>query len=103
MTEVFHGAYANSGVAAAARLHMIVAGDGHNNIRNENSLRPGASLCPMGQANYHFIITNPPVGESEVDSLSRSDADKYPISSFLGGQYLFLQRMVLATKPGGRI
>jgi type I restriction enzyme M protein len=103
MGKVFHGADANDGVAAAAKMNMIIAGDGHNNIRHENSLLPGASLWPIGQAEYDFILTNPPFGTTEGDSLSQQDAEQYPVSGSLGGQYLFLQRMILATKPGGRI
>ena len=101
--DVFHGADANDGVASAAKMNMIVAGDGHNNIHHENSLLPRASLWPMGRADYDFILTNPPFGTTEVDTLPRQDAAKYPVSGSLAGQYLFLQRMVLATKPGGLI
>lgn len=101
--EVFHGADANEGVASAAKMHMVVAGGGHDNIRCENSLLPGASLWPSnGPARYDFILTNPPFGTAEGDSLSPGDMTSYPVPGGRG-QHLFLQRMVLATKPMGYI
>ena len=100
--EVFHGSDANEGVASAAKMNMIIAGDGHNNIRCENSILPKASLWPIGTVNYDYILTNPPFGTVEGDGLSRSDSQLYPV--FGGrGQHLFLQRMILATKPGGLV
>jgi type I restriction enzyme M protein len=102
MRNVFHGADANEGVASAAKMNMIIAGDGHNNISCENSVLPDASLWPMDEANYDYILTNPPFGTAEGDALSREDASKYPIPGGRG-QHLFIQRMVLATKPGGLI
>lgn len=102
MQDVFHGCDANEGVASAAKMNMIIAGDGHNNIRCENSVLPSASVWPMGDEVYDFIMTNPPFGTAEGDSLSRADAAQYPIAGGKG-QHLFLQRMVLAAKPGGLI
>ncbi len=37
--NVFYGSDANDGVACAAKMNMIISGDGHTNIRAENSLR----------------------------------------------------------------
>lgn len=100
--EVFHGSDANEGVASAAKMNMIIAGDGHNNIVCENSLLPAASVWPFGSKEYDFIMTNPPFGTTEGDTLTRDQASQYPISGGKG-QHMFLQRMVLATKPGGLI
>lgn len=102
MKDVFHGSDANEGVASAAKMNMIIAGDGHNNIVCENSVAPNASVWPMGEAKYDYILTNPPFGTTEGDALSRSDAEKYPVSGGKG-QHLFLQRMIMAAKPGGLI
>lgn len=102
MQEVFHGSDANEGVASAAKMNMIIAGDGHNNITCENSVAPDASIWPIDQVKYDFILTNPPFGTAEGDALSKADADRYPVSGGRG-QHLFLQRMVLATKPAGLI
>ncbi|GAB3443026.1 N-6 DNA methylase [Phycicoccus ginsengisoli] len=102
MREVFHGSDANEGVASAAKMNMIIAGDGHNNILCENSILPNAAVWPMGAAQYDLIMTNPPFGTTEGDSLSRADAEKYPVPGGRG-QHLFLQRMVMAANPGGLI
>ncbi|GAA2211425.1 N-6 DNA methylase [Nonomuraea monospora] len=102
MREVFHGSDANEGVASAAKMNMIVAGDGHTNIRCENSTLPKASLWPMGDTYYDFILTNPPFGTSEGDALPREDASRYPVSGGRG-QHLFIQRMIMAAKPGGLV
>ncbi|SCQ62643.1 Type I restriction enzyme EcoEI M protein homolog [Propionibacterium freudenreichii] len=99
---VFHGSDANEGVASSAKMNMIIAGDGHTNIVRENSLLPRASVWPMGRADYDLIMTNPPFGTTEGDSLSRADLSKYPVPGGKG-QHLFLQRMILASKPGGLI
>jgi type I restriction enzyme M protein len=102
MKDVFHGSDANEGVASAAKMNMIIAGDGHNNIVCENSVAIGASIWPMGDELYDYILTNPPFGTTEGDALSRSDAARYPVPGGKG-QHLFIQRMVMATKPGGLI
>ncbi|WP_456286230.1 N-6 DNA methylase [Microbacterium sp. JZ70] len=102
MQEVFHGSDANDGVASAAKMNMIIAGDGHNNITCENSVLPSASIWPIDEERYDYILTNPPFGTAEGDALSKSDAERYPVPGGRG-QHLFLQRMVLATKPGGLI
>ncbi len=60
MRDVFHGCDANEGVASAAKMNMIIAGDGHTNIRFDNSLLPDAEIWPMEQATYDYILTNPP-------------------------------------------
>lgn len=83
-------------------MNMIIAGDGHNNIVCENSVAPQASIWPIDEVKYDFILTSPPFGTAEGDALSKSDADRYPVSGGRG-QHLFLQRMVLATKPAGLI
>lgn len=102
MRDVFHGCDANEGVASAAKMNMIIAGDGHTNIRFENSLLPDAEIWPMEQATYDYILTNPPFGTTEGDSLTRAQAESYPVPGGKG-QHMFLQRMVLAAKPGGLI
>jgi type I restriction enzyme M protein len=98
---VFFGSDANSGVACSAKMNMIIAGDGHTNIVCEDSLAETGNLNPL-KPDCDIIITNPPFGTSERESLSTEDLTAYPIRSSKG-QHLFLQRMVLCTKPGGEI
>lgn len=100
--EVFHGSDANEGVASAAKMNMIIAGDGHNNIRAEDSLPIAASVWDFDTPIYDFVVTNPPFGTSESSSLSAADLAKYDVP-ITKGQLLFLQRMVRATLDGGLI
>lgn len=103
MNEVFFGADANPGVASAAKMNMIVAGsDGHTNISVEDTLGAAAKTWNFHEPTYDFVVTNPPFGTSEKASLAAKDLARYPVAG-TKGQNLFLQRMVLATKPGGRI
>lgn len=102
MQDVFHGADANDGVAAAARMNLIVAGDGHTNIVAEDSLKASASVWSFDEPAYDVIMTNPPFGTSESSSLTASDLSRFPLPNGRG-QHLFLQRMVFGVKPGGYI
>lgn len=96
--EVF-GSDANDGVAASAKMNMIIAGDGHTNIQHEDSLSNVAKNWNIDQPDCDLILTNPPFGTSETDSLSSEDWRQFDIISGKG-QHLFLQKMVLSLKPG---
>lgn len=99
---VFFGSDANKGVAASAKMNMIIAGDGHTNIQHEDSLSLDATNWNIKEANCNLIMTNPPFGTSEGDSLTSSDSEQYDVSSSKG-QYLFLQKMIKCTVAGGEI
>jgi type I restriction enzyme M protein len=102
MQDVFFGIDANPGVASSAKMNMIISGDGHTNIVAENSLAiEEGSAWSIDQPEYDLVISNPPFGTSESD-LSADDIARYPIRS-PKGQHLFLQHMILSTKPGGVI
>lgn len=102
MGKVFFGADANPGVACAAKMNMIIIGDGHTNIRAGNSLSKSASNWSMTVPDCDLIMTNPPFGTSETEALSAAELSDYPLKG-AKGQQLFLQKMVLSTKPGGEI
>lgn len=102
MKDTFFGSDANEGVACSAKMNMIIAGDGHSNIQPEDSLSLSSKNWNYSSADCDLIMTNPPFGTSETDSLTSRDMSQYPIRSSKG-QHLFLQKMVLATKPGGEI
>ena len=70
MQETFFGADANEGVACAAKMNMIIAGDGHTNIQAENSLVASSTVWNADKPDSDIIITNPPFGASESDSFS---------------------------------
>lgn len=100
--DTFFGSDANDGVASSAKMNMIIAGDGHTNVRAEDSLARGAKNWSAAEPNCDIIIANPPFGTSETDSLGASDWKQNPLR-LSKGQQLFLQKMVLSTKPGGDI
>lgn len=100
--DVFFGSDANEGVACAAKMNMIVAGDGHSNIKHENSLARKARNWSADSPDCDYILTNPPFGTSEEGALEQSDLDQFDIAT-PKGQWLFLQKMVLSTVEGGEI
>lgn len=100
--NVFFGSDANEGVACAAKMNMIVAGDGHSNIRAENSLARSSKNWSVKNPDCNFIVTNPPFGTSEEGALQAADLAQYEHQT-PKGQWLFLQKMVLSTVEGGEI
>lgn len=97
--KIFFGSDANEGVAASAKMNMIIAGDGHTNIQHENSLSKDAQNWNVEHPDCDLIMSNPPFGTSETGALSSEELSQYPINS-AKGQNLFLQKMVLSLKPG---
>lgn len=100
--EVFFGSDANDGVACAAKMNMIVAGDGHSNIKGENSLALSAKNWSVSNPDCDFIVTNPPFGTSEEGALTSHDLRQFDHAT-PKGQWLFLQKMVMSTVAGGEI
>lgn len=97
--NVFFGSDANDSVASAAKMNMIIAGDGHSNIVAEDSLSAKSSVWSVKKPTADIIISNPPFGTSEGDSLDASDLSQFDITT-KKGQLLFMQKMVLASKAG---
>lgn len=97
--KIFFGSDANDGVAASSKMNMIIAGDGHTNIKHEDSLALSAKNWKTKSPDCDLILTNPPFGTSETDSLTPNDLSQFPIRSSKG-QHLFLQKMTLTLKPG---
>ena len=109
--NVFYGIDAHEGVACSAKMNMIIAGDGYNNIRcadslNESTLIPpyhtqmDGSICSDGLA--HLVLTNPPFGTSEAESLTEASAKTYEVPS-TRGQSLFIQKMIQSVHPESSI
>ena len=97
--DVFFGSDANPSVASAAKMNMIIAGDGHSNITREDSLSLEAVSWSISNPSCDIIITNPPFSTSEAGSLVSKDKTQFPIAT-TKGQHLFIQKMVQAAKPG---
>ena len=100
--HVFFGADAHEGVASSAKMNMIIAGDGHSNIQCEDSLAAAATVWNIGSPDIDLIITNPPFGTSETESMLDVDLGQFPKGG-AKGQILFLQKMIQALKPGGEV
>jgi type I restriction enzyme M protein len=100
--NTFWGSDANEGVAASAKMNMIIAGDGHTNIRHEDSLSVKARNWNVLEPDVNLIMTNPPFGTSEGDSLSLDDMQQFHITGSKG-QHLFIQKMIKTVLPGGEI
>lgn len=100
--EIFFGADAHEGVASSAKMNMIIAGDGHSNIQWEDTLASASTIWDVTNPNIDLIITNPPFGTSESESMVEDDLSQFPVKG-AKGQILFLQKMVQAVKPGGEI
>jgi len=99
--DVFYGIDAHEGVACSAKMNMIIAGDGYNNIRCADSLNE-IKLVPVHQTakgamvndgKAHLVLTNPPFGTSESESLTEESAKGYAVQS-MRGQSLFIQKML---------
>lgn len=103
--DVFWGADANQRIASAAKMNMIIAGDGFANIRHGDSLTNEVEFLMIGgkhEPTADFIVTNPPFGMSESGSLSAEDFERYSLR-VTKTQGLFLQKMISISKPQGRI
>lgn len=113
--DTFHGIDAHDGVASTAKMNMIIAGDGHNNIRAEDTLKldkliPDYSYRDLDagttkintSGKAHLILSNPPFGTSEGESLSGIEKNKYALPS-TKGQSLFIQKMISSIENGSRI
>lgn len=100
--EIFYGSDANKGVAASAKMNMIIAGDGHTHIVHEDSLSINAVNWKVENPDCNLIMTNPPFGTAEGDSLAKNDKEQFQVST-TKGQYLFLQKMIDCTVAGGEI
>jgi type I restriction enzyme M protein len=96
--STFYGADANDSVASAAKMNMIIAGDGQSNIHPEDTLSAKSKLWSVTSPDCDVVMRNPPFGTSEADSLSATDMTQFPIST-KKGQLLFIQKMVLCAKP----
>lgn len=114
----------------AAKMNMVMAGDGHSNIYNVNSLEyPNGTLpdvtkvggavfssvnrkgdgaeCDTAFASYNalgkfdIIFTNPPFG-SKVE-VAPSIVEPYELKAFTAPEVLFIEQCYNFLKPGGKM
>ncbi len=106
--DTFYGVDAHEGIACSAKMNMIIAGDGHNNIRCADSLKEEKLILDYNNSENetcnqgHLLLTNPPFGTSESESLSYDDLQPYDIKS-TKGQSLFVQKMINSVYSGSKI
>ena len=103
--EVFYGCDAKHMLVRTAKMNMIIAGDGFENIKHGNSLTEEIPFLQISKkrtsALANYVLANPPFGmsESELDSKSLELYDVHTTR----GQALFLQKMIRITQPKGLI
>ena len=79
--EVFWGADANQRIASTAKMNMIIAGDGFANIRHGDSLTEEVDFLKVQDRSIEpadYVLTNPPFGMSEADTLTEADLALFP-------------------------
>lgn len=114
----------------AAKMNMVMAGDGHSNIYNINSLEyPNGTLPDIPKVSvsvaksvekkgdmadcdsaysidnamgkFDCIFTNPPFG-SKVE-VATTIAEKYELKAFTAPEVLFIEQCYNFLKPGGKM
>jgi type I restriction enzyme M protein len=108
--DTFYGIDAHEGIASSAKMNMVIAGDGHNNIRCADSLKQAKMIPPyetverqkVNDGKAHLILTNPPFGTSEGESLTPNERSIYDVQS-TKGQSLFIQKMIRLIHEGNMI
>jgi len=103
-SKMFWGCDANPTIARAAKMNMVIAGDGSTNIRKGDSLTEEIDFLQIGKSSKpiaDIILANPPFGMSE-NRLSQETMRLYDLPT-TKGQALFIQKMIKLTKPTGRI
>lgn len=106
--NTFFGVDANDGVAASAKMNMIIAGDGHSNIQCADSLKIEKFIpsyndkgTTVNDGLADLILSNPPFGTIESESIGEHKVD-FEIKS-TRGQSLFIQKMISSVKPFSKI
>ncbi|GAB6928234.1 N-6 DNA methylase [Paenibacillus sp. JCM 10914] len=97
--DMFYGQDANPSIVVAAKMNMIIAGDGASNIYQGNTLSQ-ENIDKLKEADV--IMANPPFGSSESDSLTEQDMENFDIK-ITTAQGLFIQQMIASTKKDGEI
>ena len=85
---------------ARTKLNMFLVGDGHTNITHiKDSLVGWAPAQKWEKNEFDYILTNPPMGpysgEAKVEDFAFTNEKR--------GEMLFLEKVILATKPGQEI
>lgn len=66
--KCFYGVDIRSENITRTRLNMFLVGDGHTNMKSDNSLKPETSIGKkyLSNGQYNYVITNPPYGAGTI-------------------------------------
>ena len=99
-TKFFYGFDNDKKSVARTKLNMFLAGDGHNNIYyTKDSLDGWNTAHGWTENSLDYILANPPMGKYE----GSADLSVFTYTSQKAMEQLFVEKMVKALKPGGRM
>jgi type I restriction enzyme M protein len=106
-----YGVEINDELTRVAKMNMIIHGDGHTNIINDDSLRPTVHLHTrnrgFGLGKFDVVLTNPPFGAT-VSSSTHPNMAEFALGTTDAGkprstqktEILFVERVYDLLKPG---
>lgn len=97
--ETFWGYDNDSQSVARTKLNMFLVGDGHNHIYENDSLIDWNPDLSWQDNEFDYILANPPMGAYS----GSADINKFDFTSEKRFQFLFMEKIIKATKPGGEI
>lgn len=70
--KCFYGVDIRTENITRTRLNMFLVGDGHTNMKADNSLKPETSIGKryLSDGQYNYVITNPPYGAGTIRALT---------------------------------
>lgn len=85
---------------ARTKLNMFLVGDGHTNIKHTKDSLVGWNPAQNWKENeFDHILTNPPMGPYRGEA----KVEDFLFTNEKRGEMLFVEKVVLATKPGQEI
>lgn len=98
--KFFYGFDNDKKSIARTKLNMFLAGDGHNNIFYiKDSLDGWNKSKQWNINNIDYILANPPMGKYS----GTANLEEFTYTSQKAMEQLFVEKMVKALKPGGRM
>ena len=97
--EIFYGYDNDEKSVARTKLNMFLVGDGHVHIYENDSLMDWNAENNFSEEQFDYIITNPPMGKYDGDSISNS----FDFTNEKRYELLFLERVIKLVRKGGEI
>lgn len=97
----------NDRMARVSKMNMIMHGDGHGGIFNENGLTIGTHTSPnLSESTFDFVFSNPPFAgrETDLDLLDSFETARNPEGRVVSAykSVPFVEKVIKMLKPGGR-